>query len=255
MIPTSPRPKSTNKMENIKPYFYLGSAATSFSSSSGAESCESDPAFLFYGSPDSGVNDLSATFQELTIDVDGMVQELFERNKRDTDSIRQDFIRNGIDSSIAECVPTRRLPPPGFGALSKWPLSACENNSSTAGTNLKDNKMDEPERKANKSTYQSNRRKRSKENEDYCVFCYNNREKQEIYLDHCCRDEEGYVICPKLRKYVCPYCQATGQLAHTKKYCPKKPIITPDDLKSMVLPFDGQPATAGRGRGKKSLRF
>nr|XP_019542502.2 uncharacterized protein LOC109413230 isoform X1 [Aedes albopictus]XP_019542503.2 uncharacterized protein LOC109413230 isoform X1 [Aedes albopictus] len=167
MIPTSPRPKSTNKMENIKPYFYLGSAATSFSSSSGAESCESDPAFLFYGSPDSGVNDLTATFQELTIDVDGMVQELFERNKRDTDSIRQDFIRNGIDSSIAECVPTRRLPPPGFGALSKWPLSACENNSSTAGTNLKDNKIDEPERKANKSTYQSNRRKRSKENEDY----------------------------------------------------------------------------------------
>lgn len=241
-------------MENIKSFYYLEPAAKSFNSSSG-DSYESDPSsFMCYGSSDSDVNNLTVTFQELTIDVDGMVRELFEMNKRDTDSIRQDFIRNGIESSISDSFPSKRLPPPGFGALSKWPLSACENRSSTV-TNRKDHKTDEPERKSNKSASQSSRRKRSKENEDYCVFCYNNREQQEIYLDHCCRDEEGFVICPKLRKYVCPYCQATGSLAHTKKYCPKKPIITPDDLQSMVLPFDGHAATVGRGRGKKSLRF
>lgn len=253
MIPTSQRPKS-NKMENIKSYFYHGSAARSFPCT--WNSYQSDAPFIYYGSSDPEVNDLTATFQEMTIDVDGMVRELFECNKRDADSIRQDFVRNGIDSSITECVTAKRLPPPGFGAFSRWPASASENRSS-AGTHVKDhNKMDESsERNPNKGAYQSIRRKRSKENEDYCVFCYNNREKQEVYLDHSCRDEEGFVICPKLRKYVCPYCQATGHLAHTKKYCPKKPIITPDDLHSMVLPYDGLATTAGRGRGKKSLRF
>lgn len=246
-------------MENVNSYYFLAPAIKSFNSS--GDSFESDPSFIYSSSSDSDVNDLTATFQELVIDVNGMVRELFEKNTdlhRDTDSIRQDFIRNGIDSSMTECLSSRRLPPPGIGVISKWPLSMCDNESSSA-TNPNGIKTDDSERKRNKGAFQSSRRKRSKENEDYCVFCYNNREEQETYLGHSCRDGEGFVVCPKLQRYVCPYCQATGHLAHTKKYCPKKPIITPDDLRSMTVPFDGPANTSGRnrsvGRGKKSLRF
>lgn len=241
-------------MENT-PYFYLDK-----SSDSSYDSYEFEFSFLYFrcSVSDSELNDLTATFQELSIDVDGMLREMSERNNRDTDSIRQDFIRNGIDSSMTEGLPTKRFPPPGSGAVSKWPLSVSGDNGSSTGVNPGVTGRKEMERKSTHSASQSARRKRAKENEDYCVFCYNNREEEETYLGHSCRDDEGFVVCPKLRKYVCPYCQATGRLAHTKKYCPKKPIITPDDLQSMKPPFGGETTASGRSwanRGKKSLRF
>lgn len=253
-------------MENVTSYYYLEAMAHSFNSS-GDSGGSSDLSFIYGGScspsSDSDLHELTANFQELTIDVGGMVRELFERNiNRDTDSIRQEFIRNGIDSSMTEgSAATKRChPPPGSGAVSKWPLSARGDGNRVDSPNLTDGKKDEPERqKTERSVSQSAaRRKRSKENEDYCVFCYNNHENQETYLNHSCRDEDGFVVCPKLRKYVCPYCQATGRLAHTKKYCPKKPIITPDDLQSMTFPFgsgQGSSTGSGRNRGKKTLRF
>lgn len=242
--------QATNKMEK---YFDINSAIKSLNSSK--DMYESDPSFMYGSSLDSELNDLTATFQDLSIDVDGMVRELFESNIRDTDSIRQDFIRNGIDSSITESFVMKRFPPPGFGATSKWPLSLCDDNGPSAAANPEGRKINDTEkRKSINSSSLSIRRKRAKENDDYCVFCYNNREEQETYLGHSCRDDEGFVVCPKLRKYVCPYCQATGRLAHTKKYCPKKPIITPDDLQGMIAPFGGQSTASGR-RGKKSIRF
>lgn len=55
---------------------------------------------------------------------------------------------------------------------------------------------------------------------DYCVFCKNNNRPPHIYKNHLLRDEENMISCPYLQAYVCPYCGATGKLAHTKKYCP-----------------------------------
>ena len=100
-------------------------------------------------------------------------------------------------------------------------------------------------------------RRRQKES-DYCVFCYNNGEHQEVYLSHVCRDERGQVQCPRLRRYVCPYCFATDRNAHTKKYCPNKPIITPEDLLKMpagAADEGSDPAPAMKSKSKKSLRF
>ncbi|XP_035789392.1 protein nanos-like [Anopheles albimanus] len=66
-----------------------------------------------------------------------------------------------------------------------------------------------------------------------CVFCRNNGEPRRIYESHVLRDENKAVVCPKLRSMRCMQCGATGSKAHTLKYCPYKPIITPEDLVHM----------------------
>ncbi|TNN10973.1 Nanos 1 isoform 2 [Schistosoma japonicum] len=63
---------------------------------------------------------------------------------------------------------------------------------------------------------------RRKLEEDYvlCAFCRNNGEPPDIYITHEVRDQDGRVTCPVLRVLSCPNCHATGDRAHTIKYCP-----------------------------------
>ncbi|XP_037954893.1 protein nanos [Teleopsis dalmanni] len=63
----------------------------------------------------------------------------------------------------------------------------------------------------------------------HCVFCENNNEPEAVVKSHAVRDSLGRVLCPKLRTYICPICKASGDEAHTVKYCPQKPIVTMDD--------------------------
>lgn len=41
-------------------------------------------------------------------------------------------------------------------------------------------------------------------------------------MSHVLKDDYGKVVCPILRAYTCPYCQASGDFAHTINYCPLK---------------------------------
>ncbi|XP_040175478.1 uncharacterized protein LOC120908505 [Anopheles arabiensis] len=70
---------------------------------------------------------------------------------------------------------------------------------------------------------------------DHCVFCFNNKADREVYESHRCKDEAGNVTCPVLQTFVCMRCKATGKKAHTAKYCPLKPVITPEDCLAMEL--------------------
>jgi len=63
-------------------------------------------------------------------------------------------------------------------------------------------------------------RKRPKKPIQECVFCKNNGEQETYYKRHVLKDSEGRIVCPVLRAYTCPICNAKGDKAHTIKYCP-----------------------------------
>ena len=53
-----------------------------------------------------------------------------------------------------------------------------------------------------------------------CQFCLNYGESDGQSRSHRLRTANGLVSCPILRSLSCPICQATGDFAHTKSYCP-----------------------------------
>ena len=54
----------------------------------------------------------------------------------------------------------------------------------------------------------------------FCVFCQSSKQPEHVYRSHILKDTEGRVVCPYLRSYTCPLCNANGDDAHTIKYCP-----------------------------------
>nr|ABZ10966.1 nanos [Aphaenogaster rudis] len=69
----------------------------------------------------------------------------------------------------------------------------------------------------------SRRKKNKKPLPTECVFCKNNGVEETYYREHLIRYIDGRTQCPVLRAYTCPICGATGDDAHTVKYCSKGP--------------------------------
>ncbi|XP_070492106.1 uncharacterized protein [Chironomus tepperi] len=107
------------------------------------------------------------------------------------------------------------------GVLQNQLLTINTNNSNQKFGTANEKKMDKKN---------SNKKKKM---DDHCVFCKNNGVDEILYRSHTVKDSKGRVLCPKLRAYQCPICGADGDQSHTVKYCPKKPIITMEDLKNL----------------------
>lgn len=56
---------------------------------------------------------------------------------------------------------------------------------------------------------------------DFCRFCKQNGESARVYRSHKLKSDDGKVLCPILWNYTCPICEATGDRAHTRRYCPQ----------------------------------
>ncbi|XP_009958514.1 PREDICTED: nanos homolog 1-like, partial [Leptosomus discolor] len=63
------------------------------------------------------------------------------------------------------------------------------------------------------------------------VFCRNNKEAVALYTTHILKGPDGRVLCPVLRRYTCPLCGASGDNAHTIKYCPLSKMQAAKQLK------------------------
>uniref|UniRef100_A0A915IYS0 Nanos-type domain-containing protein n=1 Tax=Romanomermis culicivorax TaxID=13658 RepID=A0A915IYS0_ROMCU len=62
--------------------------------------------------------------------------------------------------------------------------------------------------------------------QDECVFCKNNNLSPAEYKGHLVKDPRTKkVTCPVLRNMPCKRCHASGDFAHTDRYCPAKPPI------------------------------
>ncbi|XP_050312680.1 uncharacterized protein LOC126747815 [Anthonomus grandis grandis] len=59
-----------------------------------------------------------------------------------------------------------------------------------------------------------------------CRFCMKNGEPDFVYTSHFLKYPNGMINCPILKRYVCDLCGATGDYAHTRKYCPRYEEVT-----------------------------
>ena len=88
-------------------------------------------------------------------------------------------------------------------------------------------RLDSPNQNSEQIQYKLNmQRERAKMNNEqyskvrFCVFCQKSGQPITTQKSHTLRDQNGCVICPYLRATFCPLCGATGDDAHTLKYCP-----------------------------------
>nr|CAD7430378.1 unnamed protein product [Timema monikensis] len=151
------------------------------------------------------------------------------------DAVREEFRQNGRDSEYCpELENGANKLAPVLQSVSQHFWRSMEGDVACVGL---------------QNSFSSKKERRSaKQQPKECVFCKNNGEESVFYKGHVLKDPDGRVICPVLRIYVCPICNATGDHAHTVKYCPKNSTKEP----LLAMPFKSQKHRA-TGVNKKVL--
>ncbi|XP_060810598.1 uncharacterized protein LOC106140630 [Amyelois transitella] len=97
-------------------------------------------------------------------------------------------------------------------------------------------------------------KRRQNEIHQECRFCKNNGERESYYRSHPLKSG-GRVACPVLRAFVCRRCGASGDAAHTAKYCP---LATNEERKKSAAMMRSVRLASGRRRASPAtelLRF
>jgi trimeric autotransporter adhesin len=139
----------------------------------------------------------------------------------------------GNNSSLSHALNSLQQQQQSNGLLSSQPSHSLMNNSalstssnaslanqllSASGKPLRSERL--PSHVVEEIIKQAKIRRRMGGKKEVCVFCRNNGEKEQIYTSHTLKDASNHVACPILRLYQCPICHASGDQAHTIKYCP-----------------------------------
>jgi hypothetical protein len=113
------------------------------------------------------------------------------------------------------------------GLLSALSLQASNGSLSAAAAKQLANSSSKPLRSerlpsqfVDELVKQAKIRRKNGGKKEVCVFCRNNGETEQIFTSHTLKDANNNVACPILRMYQCPICHASGDQAHTIKYCP-----------------------------------
>ena len=149
----------------------------------------------------------------------------FRSNGRDEDLDELDRLVRGMEVTTADETdvdPFPELFPSGYPALSTSPGSDSADSGSGSdsfGCGIVSRaRLLEILREQERD--RMSRRRLKVKGDKICVFCRNNGENEAVYSTHQLKDAQGRVTCPVLYIYTCPICGATGEHAHTIKYCP-----------------------------------
>uniref|UniRef100_A0A182JP64 Nanos-type domain-containing protein n=1 Tax=Anopheles christyi TaxID=43041 RepID=A0A182JP64_9DIPT len=187
---------------------------------------------------------------EYKIDLKSMIIEAnkYQWRSMTVDEIRKEFAENGISGELSEVAEPEPKRTPDTDKCETIKDLVIEKHE-------KDMVLQEisNQRKPLSTRHPGKCRSKSISEQEHCVFCLNNGADRELYESHRCKDPAGNVICPVLQKFVCMRCKATGSKAHTAKYCPLKPIITPEDCLAMEQKWQEIRRTGVEKVGEKNL--
>ncbi|XP_068604349.1 nanos homolog 2-like [Brachionichthys hirsutus] len=144
------------------------------------------------GTPSSGCFDIWHDYMNLGKALQGTLRDRRHRDQGDTEGAEEDAPEPWIHIQSASNQEDSKMSPAETTSSMSDTSSSSISSSSLSGTSS-----------------------------DLCRFCKQNGETARVYRSHKLKADDGRVICPILWNYTCPVCGATGDRAHTRRYCPQ----------------------------------
>jgi hypothetical protein len=88
----------------------------------------------------------------------------------------------------------------------------------------------------------------------WCSFCAKNGETKVVVMSHKLYNSETKTLnCPILRAHHCEVCNATGDFAHTRSYCPRIRMLQQNVQSTITVLKSTRRQASGRVRNAKAI--
>ncbi|XP_023707080.1 protein nanos isoform X1 [Cryptotermes secundus] len=88
----------------------------------------------------------------------------------------------------------------------------------------------------------------------WCSFCAKNGEPRTVVMSHTLYNSETNTLhCPILRAHHCEVCNATGDFAHTRSYCPRIRMLQGDMESTITALKSTRRQASGKVRNNKAI--